>query len=524
MQTGRILRTVRHLRLRQLVYQVWYRIYRPRYVRTALPRGTVTGSRATVAPIPKPRSWDGQAFCFLNVRAEIADWNDSSRGMLWCYNLNYMDWLGQEGLSLQEGLRWIDRFIDALPHNRIGQDPYPTALRVLNWIKFFDHWKQHPATAAADAAQYDRLTALYSQVRLLERRLEFHLLGNHLLEDLYALYVAAVYFQDARLYRKAGRLLRKELDEEVLPDGAHYEQSPMYHCILLDRLLDCINYSALATGLPQQEATLQFLSHKATRMLGHLQAMLYADGSLPLSNDSALGIAPTTQEIFDYARRLGLTWEAAAPGECGYRKAANRQMEAVLDIGQIAATYQAGHTHADTFHYELRTDGRPFIVDTGISTYDKTPRRQYERSTAAHNTVVVQGRDSSEVWGGFRVGSRCRVHIEQDTPGQWQARHTGTARQAWHRRRFTLTETAFTVDDETSPHLPAISYIHLAPGVTIRHTDGHTFTTSAGTIAVEGADHIEQLSTQVAQTYNRLEPNITLALHYRGHLSYSITC
>lgn len=37
----------------------------------------------------------------------------------------------------------------------------------------------------------------------------------------------------------------------------------------------------------------------------------------------------------------------------------------------IGPDYIPGHAHADTFNYELRIDGVPFIVDTGISTYNK---------------------------------------------------------------------------------------------------------------------------------------------------------
>ena len=79
--------------------------------------------------------------------------------------------------------------------------------------------------------------------------------------------------------------------------------------------------------------------------------------------------------------------------ECGYRKLCSTHLEAVVDVGNITATYQPGHSHADTFNYELRIDCRPFVVDTGISTYNKTARRQYERSTSAHNTVTVGNKD-----------------------------------------------------------------------------------------------------------------------------------
>ncbi len=67
-------------------------------------------------------------------------------------------------------------------------------------------------------------------------------MGNHLLEDAYSLFIAALYFKDDKFYRKSKKMLWQELKEQILPDGAHYEQSPMYHCILLDRLLDCYNF------------------------------------------------------------------------------------------------------------------------------------------------------------------------------------------------------------------------------------------------------------------------------------------
>ena len=54
-------------------------------------------------------------------------------------------------------------------------------------------------------------------------------------------------------------------------------------------------------------------------------------------------------------------------------------------------------------------DGVPLLVDTGTSTYAPGPVRDYERSTAAHNTVEVDGANSTEVWGAFRAARRARV-------------------------------------------------------------------------------------------------------------------
>ena len=97
--------------------------------------------------------------------------------MLWAYNLNYMDWLLQEGMPYEEGAKWIEKFIDELSQNRIGLDPYPIALRGINWIKFISLYKER-----IDEKRMKRWNdSLYSQYKLLEKKLEYHLLGNHLL-------------------------------------------------------------------------------------------------------------------------------------------------------------------------------------------------------------------------------------------------------------------------------------------------------------------------------------------------------
>ena len=48
------------------------------------------------------------------------------------------------------------------------------------------------------------------------------------------------------------------------------------------------------------------------------------------------------------------------------------------------------------------------VVDSGVSTYEAGPMRDYCRSTRAHNTVEIEGEDQVELWAAFRVGRRCR--------------------------------------------------------------------------------------------------------------------
>ncbi|MCF7980241.1 MAG: heparinase II/III-family protein [Chromatiaceae bacterium] len=81
---------------------------------------------------------------------------------------------------------------------------------------------------------------------------------------------------------------------------------------------------------------------------------------------------------------------------------------ALLDVAPIGPDYLPGHAHADTLSFELSIFGQRLIVNGGTSRYGTGPERLAERGTAAHSTVQIDGADSSEVWGGFRVARRAR--------------------------------------------------------------------------------------------------------------------
>lgn len=489
MNYGLLFRTVKHLKPTQVYHQIKNRLVKAQYVPLSAP--SVDFPTLKTAPIPKFKCSKGDKFTFLNLEHEFAGWNFTENGMLWAYNQNYFDWINQENYPQEEGCKWIDKFIKELPDNKVGLDPYPIALRSINWVKFFC---QYP-----DAATKPRLDTLYSQIKLLEKKLEYHLLGNHLLEDAYALYIGASFFNDQPLLQKANKLLLSQLDEQVLKDGAHYEQSPMYHCILLDRLLDCINIKSD-----------NILIDYAQRMMGHLESVKWGVGSLPLLNDSANGISPTTSQLFYYAKGLGLKWKKTPMKECGYRKMLAGNMEAIVDVGNITATYQPGHTHADTFNYELHIDGKPFVVDTGISTYNKTQRRQLERLTIAHNCVSPDEKNSSEVWGGFRVGRRATVSDVrcemEDGRGFIEASHNGFGKEC--RRKFEMKVGSFIIEDWFDGE--AISYIHLAKDADEKRVE------------VEGALSVETKPWKYSTEYNRFIEGKVIEIRFKGHCRYTI--
>lgn len=509
------LHTVRHLRFIQLYYQLKYRICKPTYrEHTPVLKGQINLRQSVI----KPNCLTGESFTFLNLTADFDSWNDTSRGMLWTYNLNYMDWLLQADMSYALGATWIERFILTIKDNHIGLDPYPIALRGINWIKFICKYR----TEISEETLQRWNQSLYSQYVLLNKKIEYHLLGNHLLEDACSLFLASIYFNDKRFYSKASTILFKQLNEQILADGAHYEQSPMYHCILLDRILDCYNAALHNNCFPMQQSLRALLAQTAEKMLGHLEQIQYSNGEYPLFNDSAKHLAPTPDQIYAYAKEMGLCWHPLTLGACGYRKLTSESMEAFLDIGNITASYQPGHSHADTFNYELRIMGVPFVVDTGISTYEKTSRRQYERSTPAHNTVCVCGKDSSQVWGGFRMAKRARVRTIMDTKQTVEAQHDGYGKQCLHTRRFCISKASFDITDRLSAPSEAISYIHLGANIAVHSIQSDVIETNLATLVCKGHSSIELIDGTASQQYNRFQNIKIIKIHFRQAMSYSI--
>lgn len=397
-----------------------------------------------------------KSFTFLNIEHTFPgkiDWNFPEYGRLWAYNLNYFEYLNQEDISVDEGLRLIDDYIYTINDNYTGLEPYPISLRVMNWIRFF-------ITYGINKYEYNN--SLWLQLQLLCKQKEYHLLGNHLLENGFALLYGAYFFYDSGIYNQAKKILIEELNEQILDDGAHFELSPMYHSLMTYRVMDCYNM-VICNDLFDLELK-SFFKEKAESMLSFSQLISYQNGDIPLMNDAANGIAPSNEELFSYARSLGLIVRESKLSQSGYRKLTNENFDLCFDVGEVGPTYQPGHAHADTLSFELYIHNRPVIVDTGTSTYEVNEIRFYERSTAAHNTVSLNGENSSEVWAGHRVGKRAITKITEDTDSCVIASHNGYFRRFGvnHNRCIRLNESEVLIEDNVTKG-EAVANFHFHP-------------------------------------------------------------
>jgi hypothetical protein len=79
--------------------------------------------------------------------------------------------------------------------------------------------------------------------------------------------------------------------------------------------------------------------------------------------------------------------------------------------GQPSPDFLPAHAHADALSFQLWWRGRPVLVDPGTFTYEPGSDRDWFRSTRAHSTVRVDGRDQFRLWGAFRSGPLPKVSL-----------------------------------------------------------------------------------------------------------------
>jgi uncharacterized heparinase superfamily protein len=467
--------TIRYLKPGQIFNRIKRRFIRVNVVLSTTPELSRLINTFQLSAYHQQTILSKDRFKFLNVIADIKirkDWNSVNQDKLWLYNLHYFDDLHAVGAS--QRVDWhrglIKRWINENPLGiGIGWEPYPSSLRIVNWIKW---------SLLGSDLKRNWLNSLAIQVRYLSQNLEYHILGNHLFSNAKALIFAGLYFQgpEAEKWYEIGiKIFNEELQEQVLSDGGNFELSPMYHAIFLEDLLDIVNiHQSFKKQSPHD------IINKITHMFDWLRVMSHPDGEVSFFNDSAIGIAPNLIELEKYAERLTIPLSKKVEDtvhlqDSGYIQVQEGDLFALLDVARVGPDYIPGHAHADTLSFELSLFDERVIVNSGTSCYGSSTERLRQRGTPAHNTVLINGENSSEVWSGFRVARRAKpfdlnINKSEDRL-QVSCSHDGYKRlkgSPVHTRKWEISSNQLIVNDViTGNFKQAEARYHFHPDVTI---------------------------------------------------------
>src|SRR5262249_33119530 len=132
---------------------------------------------------------------------------------------------------------WMERCAAGLPGTRpLAWNAYAIATRIGWWVRSFC-FLGRPRFEAWGRFGKEFLPSLWQQAAYLRNHLEWDLRGNHLLRDAVGLAWAGRFFAGKRAgewLAAATDLAVRQTREQVLPDGGHFERSPMYHLEVME--------------------------------------------------------------------------------------------------------------------------------------------------------------------------------------------------------------------------------------------------------------------------------------------------
>ncbi len=442
-------------------------------------------------------------FLLINERRVVNQdtWNISDASHLWNFNLHYFEW----GVALASRWRETSRvcYLDcfktrvrswmaACPYPEgDAWHPYTISLRLINWLVAIDLFD---GKIEEDDGFYSAMReSMYRQYRHLLINQETHLRANHWWENLKTLVIMSAAFGEWNVHAKVMRHLEGQLGEQILPDGVHFERSLMYHKLVLEGLLRVyVASQCLHFKLPDSFVL------KVKSMLDAMASLERGMGKTPFFNDSADGVAKECSPLTAACGRLlGMEADDAKTTfpDAGYYKLYNGDIAVMFDAGEPGPSYMLGHAHCDCLSFELSYKGEPVIVNSGTYAY-QSELRSYFRSTAAHNTCVVDGEEQLECWGEHRVGRGYRLTgVENGT--DFVRATLKLELGATVRRQIRLTGGCLTVDDGLPSGRLGRSIVHIVPRAEL------SVMKNRARISLSGSDLILESACDIQETRYR---------------------
>lgn len=485
--------TAIHLKPSQIFYRIWRRLggkARLRIFHHVCPNV----EQADIARIPTlpELDFDPSFLGRFDVRGIVRDrirllnheesvdwtscWSRDLSTPLWRFNLHYHEYLLPLGKAyfdtgdicyVDKAKAIIDGWINACPLEKggVAWDPYVISLRTVNWLSFYGELVDELSNDNDFIARLNN--SLAEQFAYLSKHLEKDLLANHYLENLKALVLLSVYFNDAATLKFSLLKLNNELREQVLPDGMHFELSPMYHKIILEDVL-----RVFAT-LRHNELDFRSLSYSHVQIMCNcLYSLERGISRTPLFNDSGDNVSKSRDALLSCAKRLfGITphYNNVLPNS-GYaileRNTKQGKVKLLFDTGSPGPEYAMGHAHCDALSFECFLEGEPWMVNSGTCMYQGGDRLRY-KSVSAHNSMQVSTFEHMQCWSSFRVAKRYKqidwvVSVDEKGNPFAEAEIEDYSKHRLRRRVVLADEGIHLIDSSDNGQL--IRYFHFVDG------------------------------------------------------------
>ena len=438
---------------------------------------------------------------------------------------------------------WIDQCPFGFGMN--WRSPLELAIRLINWVCTFE---LIAPSGAWDAGIEERIFGVvYRHLWEISRKWSrFSSANNHLVGEAAGVFIGSTFFSTLRGARdwqsESREILVRQIDEQTFEDGGHRELAIGYHLFVAQFFL--------LAGLAARHSGKDFPApywNRLEKMFEFAAALIGGGESLPMFGDcddgyvldlggprgdarSWLAVAGAVFQRDDFLTvsrgpQEPLFWLLGAESTRQSKKIdspttapvihsrafpnsglyllqdggldTDQRLSVTFDCGELGFKSIAAHGHADALSVTLRVGGQDILIDPGTYDYFTYPAwRDYFRSTRAHNTIQIDGRDQSEMLGPFLWGQRARARcLEFSFDGDVHhviGEHDGYSQledPVTHRRRVALDRVnrVVTIEDElisTARHDLAIHF-HFSEACSLTARQAHRFRVDAGRQCLE---------------------------------------
>ncbi|QQG36659.1 MAG: heparinase II/III family protein [Micavibrio aeruginosavorus] len=331
-------------------------------------------------------------------------WEPSQLSLAWLNHLHGFEWLrdlrslgGDQGRAQARDLisDWMNRFSG---WDASAWQPDITGLRVANWIMLYEFFG-----ASADEEFQDRFfLALLRQSRHLARALPGTLHGLPLLQGIRGLILAGLAVSGHESWLIQGLdLLESETDKQILSDGGHISRSPAVLLEVLRVYVD-VRIALRAGGYPVPEQ----IEHTIDRMAQAMRFFRHADKKLTTFHGTQELDSVYADTILAHANARGRILRNLPHSD--YERVTLGRSVMTMDVGSPPPWPYDNVAHASPLAFEFIYGKERIFVSCGTHPMDDDWRNVL-RGTAAHNTIMLDDRNSCEIKSDGHMGRRPRT-------------------------------------------------------------------------------------------------------------------
>ncbi len=310
---------------------------------------------------------------------------------------------------------WIDQNPPSISDN--WKEPFEVAIRLRNWMWsfFLLLYSKHSKTDFTNVI----LEYMYYHALYLKYNIELHSENNHLFLQSKTLLEYSLLFHEYdknhQFRNLAQKIFTKQCRKQILEDGCHSELCSGYHRIVLSEILEIYHLLKVNSDSIGLE-----LKAYVERMINFSKGLIRSDGTYPLLGESSahdvnirydpfqsktvlnywINHSNKNSLFFNNVKSitpLGLLIYPNSGYGVMHHHDKNSDIHCLVDFGPFTLNDIPFHGHSDKLHFALHAMGNDIFIDPGFYySMEKTQQWiEYFRSTAAHNTMTIDGKDQS---------------------------------------------------------------------------------------------------------------------------------